>query len=350
MNYIGSKHTLLPFLEECVAEVVGEDKALTFCDLFAGTGIVGRHFKKKGYCVIANDWQYYSFVLNKHYIENGSPLLFGGLVADIPELLNCSDDEKAGLVCRYLDEVPPLKGFIYHNYSINGRLYFTEKNAAKCDAVRTQIEQWMSRKKITCGEYYFLLTTLIENIDRVANTASVYGAFLKKIKKTAEQPLQMRPAEVICSPLQHKVTTQDANAIVSQIQTDVLYLDPPYNARQYAANYHLLETIARYDNPAITGKTGMRNYNGQKSLYCSKKNVVHAFEELIAGANAKYILLSYNNEGLMSFNEIRQIMSKRGEYGFFEREYSRFKADKASETRNIKASSTTEYLHFVKVR
>lgn len=124
-------------------------------------------------------------------------------------------------------------------------------------------------------------------------------------------------------------------------------MDPPYNQRQYSANYHVLETIARYDNPILKGKTGMRDYSNQKSKYSIKREVKKTFEDLIMNADAKYIFLSYNNEGLMSFEEIREIMSKRGEYGSFEKEYNRFKADNESENRHIKTNKTTEYLHYV---
>jgi adenine-specific DNA-methyltransferase len=130
------------------------------------------------------------------------------------------------------------------------------------------------------------------------------------------------------------------------VQGDILYLDPPYNHRQYATNYHLLETVARYDDPKIHGKTGLRDYEKQKSVYCSRIQVKKAFSDLISKAKAKYIFLSYNNEGLMTANDVKEIMSSRGEYGYFTKKYNRFKADK-SENRNFSADKTTEYLHYV---
>ena len=111
-----------------------------------------------------------------------------------------------------------------------------------------------------------------------------------------------------------KVYNEDINELINKIHGDVLYLDPPYNARQYCTNYHILETIARYDNPEIKGKTGLRNYDTQKSKYCSKRTVKSEFEDLIKKANFKYIFLSYNNEGLMSVDVIKDIMSKYGTY------------------------------------
>jgi adenine-specific DNA-methyltransferase len=125
-----------------------------------------------------------------------------------------------------------------------------------------------------------------------------------------------------------------------------LYLDPPYNQRQYATNYHLLETIAKYDNPKIHGKTGLREYGDQKSSYCSRNQVKKAFAELISNAKQKYIFLSYNNEGLMTLDDIKEIMSSRGKYGYFTQEYNRFKADK-DENRDFSSNKTLEYLHYV---
>jgi len=129
-------------------------------------------------------------------------------------------------------------------------------------------------------------------------------------------------------------------------QTNILYLDPPYNQRQYATNYHLLETIARYDDPKIYGKTGLREYESQKSLYCSRPQVKKAFTDLVLNAKQKYIFLSYNNEGLMTLEDIKEIMSSRGKYGYFTQEYNRFKADK-DENRDFSSNKTLEYLHYV---
>jgi adenine-specific DNA-methyltransferase len=158
--------------------------------------------------------------------------------------------------------------------------------------------------------------------------------------------LVLKPVELIINEQEHQVFNEDINELSKKISGDILYLDPPYNQRQYAPNYHMLETIAKYDNPKIHGKTGLRDYQNQKSSYCSTSQVKNSFKDLILNAKVKYIFLSYNNEGLMSANDIREIMSLRGKYGFFTKEYNRFKADK-SESRNFKADKTIEYLHYV---
>jgi len=352
MNYIGSKLSLLEFLEKSIEKIVDKDSRV-FCDLFAGTGAVGTYFKRKGYKIIANDIQYYSFVLNKQYIGNHKPLKFEKLLEVIPELKKTEISERKNIVCDYLSNIKGEKGFIYKNYCLGGtkdkefeRQYFSDENGMKCDAIRIKIEEWKNDKLITDNEYYFLLTTLLETIDKRANTASVYGAFLKQLKKTAQIPFVLRPAELIINEQDHEVFNEDINKLVGKISGDILYLDPPYNQRQYATNYHLLETIAKYDNPKIHGKTGLREYEDQKSSYCSRNQVKKAFSDLICNAKQKYIFLSYNNEGLMTLDDIKEIMSSRGKYGYFTQEYNRFKADK-DENRDFASNKTIEYLHYV---
>jgi len=352
MNYIGSKLSLLGFLEESINKVVDKN-CHVFCDLFAGTGIVGSYFKKKGYKIIANDIQYYSYVLNRHYVGNHKELNFAKLTRKIPSLKNVEIKNRKDFVCDYLSNLKGVKGFIYKNYCFDGtknkaepRQYFSDENGMRCDAIRQKIENWKQQNLISDDEYYFLITSLVESIDKYANTASVYGAFLKNLKKTAQNNFILKPAELIINDQDHMVFNADINEVAEKVNGDILYLDPPYNHRQYATNYHILETIAKYDNPKIHGKTGLREYKNQKSLYCSRTQVKRVFKDLILRAKAKYIFLSYNNEGLMSFDDIKSIMSLRGKYGYFTQKYKRFKADK-SENRDYKANKTFEYLHYV---
>jgi len=229
----------------------------------------------------------------------------------------------------------------------SNRQYFSDENGKKIDTIRTQIEKWKKSKKIDDDLYYFLLASLIESADKVANTASVYGAFLKHIKKQASQKLVLESADFMENDNFHKVYKDDSNNLIKKIEGDILYLDPPYNQRQYSANYHLLNTIALYDSFVPQGKTGLREYN--RSKYSQRNEVAKSFEELIKNANFKYIFLSYNNEGLMSEDEVKNIMkkyAKNGNYDLRTKEYQRFKADK-TENRNHKANSTFEYLHII---
>ena len=154
----------------------------------------------------------------------------------------------------------------------------------------------------------------------------------------------VEPAMFTINNNKHLVYNTDSNELIKKIEGDILYLDPPYNTRQYGANYHLLNTIAKYDNFVPKGKTGLPNYI--KSDYCSKNKVKQAFEVLIKKAQFKYIFLSYNNEGLMSSEDIKSIMSKYGKYDLISTDYQRFRADK-EQNRNHKTDSTTEYLHIL---
>lgn len=355
MNYIGSKKSLLEFLEKSINKVVWE-KEYTFSDLFAWTWIVWRYFKEKWHKVIANDLQYYSYVLNRHYIWNHTDLYFSNLIDEIPALFTWNVNTYKETVIEYLNNIEWKKWFIYENYSLawtqwgeHERLYFSDENAAKCDSVRAKIEEWKESKKINDDEYYFLLTSLLEAIDKVANTASVYWAFLKKLKKTAQKPMTLKPAELLINDNDHDIFNEDINSLINKTKHDVVYLDPPYNHRQYSWNYHILETIAKWDNPKIKGKTGMRDCCNQKSLYCSRNWVKKTYAELISNIDAKYIFLSYNDEWLMTHEDIKEIMSTKWEYWCFTQEYWRFKADK-SENRNFKKDTVTEYLHYVKVK
>lgn len=329
MNYIGSKHKLSSFLKDAIIDTVGSDMSnLVFCDLFAGTGSVGRTFKPLVKQVIANDVEFYSFVLNRNYIGNHQELLF---------------EEHLSL----LNNLKESEGFVFQNYSEKGkegRLYFSSENGKKIDAIRQQIEIWKSTDEITEDEYFFLLASLIESADKVANTASVYGAYLKKLKKSAQKELILKPALFSLNSHKHQIYNEDSNVLIKEIKGDILYLDPPYNRRQYGSNYHLLNTIAKYDSFVPQGKTGLRNY--YRSDYCKKNEVKNSFEELIKNANFNFIFLSYNNEGLMTEDTVKSIMSSYGKYSLKTINYQRFKADK-SENRNHKATSTVEYLHIL---
>lgn len=328
MNYIGSKYSLMDFLQSTIDKVTRNEnkKQMIFADLFAGTGAVGATFRQKGYKVISNDIQFYSYVLNKHYIEGN-------------EAIDASWEKK-------LNSLQEKEGFVYKNFCLGSgscRNYFSDENGKKCDAIRIELNRLLENKLISQATYFSLLASLINSIDKYANTASVYGAFLKHIKKSAQKTFNLELLPAIKGP-KGEVYNKDINSLIHYISGDILYLDPPYNARQYCTNYHVLETISKYDNPVLNGKTGLRDYSEQKSLYCSKKTVASTFESLIANARFKYIFLSYNNEGLLELNEIKEIMQKYGKYEFYTTSYKRFKADK-DENRKIKSKNTIEYLH-----
>ena len=332
MNYIGSKNKLSNFIIQSIEAKVGTDlKDKVFAEIFGGTGIVARRLKERVKTVLVNDVEPYSFTLLRNYIGNHKAIEWTNLLTELNE--------------TKLENVK--EGFIYQHYCLGSgseRQYFSDENGQKIDAIRQKIEEWLKTKKIGENEYYFLLASLLEAADKVANTASVYGAFLKHLKKTAQKTLVLKPALFPETTQTHSVYQKDANELIQEIEGDILYLDPPYNARQYGANYHLLNTIALYDDFVPKGKTGLREY--ERSVYCQRRKVAEAFEFLIQHSQFQYIFVSYNNEGLMTLHEIRAIMEKYGHYDLMTQNYQRFKADKDG-NRNHKAASTVEHLHIL---
>lgn len=351
MNYIGSKYSLLPFLEEHIFQFAGSSTERTFFDSFAGTGMVGQHFKKLGFHIIANDIQYYSYCLNRAYVGINKEPQFGGIVADLPRPVGRLLYDGMDVVLEYLNGLEGVEGFVYRNYCLGAtadaaypRRYFTDENGKRCDAIRLQLKEWKEKGQISDDEYFYLLASLIEAMDKVANTTSVYGAFLKHIKQSARRPLKLERLKIVPSPKLHQVYNCDGSSLVDKFPYDILYLDPPYNQRQYCTNYHVLETIARYDEPRLYGITGLREYSDQKSVFCYKQEALKALEGMIQRTPARYVFLSYNHEGLMPKDAIIAIMERYGTVALKRQEVRRFRADIDREHRKYKANHVIEYL------
>lgn len=346
MNYIGSKKSLLSFIEDAVDRCdVAYTKTPVFCDIFAGTGRVGRHFKEKGFSIIANDMEKYSYSLINHYIKNHKEINIDNYLLK----LNSLSGIEGGFVFNYYcpsGKHSKVERKTNSGIELIGRQYFSDENGKIIDEARVLIEDWHNAGVISDEVYRYLLAVIIEAADKVANTASVYGAFLKKLKKTALERIKFTKLDYAVTPQSHQTYNMDANDLIKNISGDILYLDPPYNGRQYGANYHVLNTIASYDNPEVRGVTGMRDYT--PSLWCKRKSVETVFEEMIKEADFKYILFSYNSESFMQPDKIKEIMLKYGEYDFIVKNYSRFKADNNNENRNYKANSVSEYVHILK--
>lgn len=328
MNYIGSKLRLSSFIYDTIKQVAGTDLSLyTFCDLFTGTGTVSLLFKNKVKKIIANDREYYSFVLNKAHLENS--------VISLPDY---------DLLIQEINLLNGTPGFVFQQYAENGkagRLYFSERNGKRIDAIRLKIEQWKNSGTINENMYFLLLASLIRSADKVANTTSVYAAYLKNLKQSAQQDMLLTPIlfDNSVNP-ECEIYQEDSNGLINKIEGDILYLDPPYNRREYASNYHLLNTIALYDTAFIPkGKTGMRKY--KTSRYCRKPEAAIALEELLNKARFRYIFLSYNNEGWISSDGIQKIMKKYGNYHRFTCTYKRFKSQKIA----VQDDTTTEFIH-----
>lgn len=360
MNYIGSKKKLIPSIKDIINRynLPKQGKAV---DVFAGTGAVSCFFKAQGYDVFSNDWQYYSFVLTHAAIVLNDYPKFTKLESKLN--LNQEQDSEAHLnILNYLNNLPQTPGQFSEYYAEGGRqnrLYFSKSNGQKIQAMRDTIESWKANKKIDQDEYLWLIACLIKAADKVANTASVYGAYLKKIKKTAQAVIQLEPFEIQESKTPDKSSShnasphtcfcQDSFTLPEQLSSDIqiAYLDPPYNHRQYSSNYHILETIARWDLETLTprGKSGLRSEDENRSLFCLRSKAKKAMSELIKKIPSNALIFSYNNEGILSESDIREMVKARYKNVWFEKiDYKRFRSDNPKEKRKYKTDVTQEFL------
>jgi adenine-specific DNA-methyltransferase len=307
MRYIGSKSNLLDDISSVIDPF--RNKSKSFCDLFSGTGSVGRFFKKE-FQIFSNDLLYFSYVIQKATIENQEEPKFIKLRKKIgkdPFLYFMELDEN-----KFKFEKPT---FIHNNYSptkTNDRQYLTNRNSLRIDAFRQSIEKWKEDDLINENEYFYLVAGVVESVPFVSNIAGTYGAYLKDWDQRASKRIDPIKYPVENNNRDNRCYNQNVNDLVKELTGDILYLDPPYNGRQYISNYHLLETVARYDNPEIRGVTGIRVDPNASSDYCKKNKVSVAFEDLIEKSKFKYIVVSYSNEGLMSEQEISEILIKHG--------------------------------------
>jgi len=331
LNYIGSKRTLFNFIETTILDVLKdyEINNFTFSDLFAGTGIIGFGMSKHFRHTISNDLEYYSFIINKGLLECIYTSELENIIKELNHISN--DNEQFG------------NNLILTNYS-GERMFFTEDNARRIDVIRTKIEDY----KYNANNYYFLLASLLTSCDKVANTTSVYGAFLKKFKTSSIKTLVLEPIHTNKIKINSKVYCKNILDVINDKEDmDIVYLDPPYNKRQYSANYSPLNYIALYDsNIKIKGKTGLiEGYN--KSEFCQIKNIEDTFNKLLSKLRenkTKYIFLSYNNEGLLSEEKMKKLLEKYGEVQLKIQEYKKYKSSKE----NIK-NNVNEYLWCIKI-
>ncbi len=349
MRFIGNKENLV----EKIYQILQSKKISgnSFFDFFAGTSSVSQFFKKKGYQIFSSDLLYFSYVLQKAYIQNNEIPTFENLFSKIEIKNNSLFEDPLIQVVDYLNKLPSEKGFIFNNYTPEGtknldipRMYFSNENGKIIDSIRLQIENWKIENLLTANEYYILLACLIETVPFYANISGVYAAFQKKWDSRAIKKLTLRPIEILVAEQKNKVFNQNSVDLITEIETDILYIDPPYNQRQYAPNYHLLETIAKYDNPSIKGVSGMRNYEHQKSQFCNAESGLKELHNIAKSANFRYLVLSYNNEGIMPQNKILSILGSFGEVELVEFDYLRFKSNSNGESKTKKFIKEQVYI------
>ena len=328
MRFIGNKERLVNWIysEICKNNISGK----MFFDFFSGTGNVGKFFKEKDYQIVSSDLLFFSYILQKAYLENNKYPAFEKLLSKLKLKSSKLFADSYELVIEYLNNLKGVNGFIYQNYTPDNkqkRMYFISKNGKKIDAIRQQIENWKNQGLITENEYFILLATLIESVPFFANILGVFAAYKKDWDKRALKPFELKKIKIISSNQKHFAYNQNSMDLLNKFEYDIIYLDPPYNQRQYAPNYHLLETIAKYDNPEIKGVSGMRNYDNQKSDFCNRDKALFELERIVLSRNYKYLILSYNNEGIMPQSEIIKILKKAGKVKLIEYDYLRFKSN-----------------------
>lgn len=341
MRFIGNKEKLLNNIYKIVLSTGVREGV--FCDFFAGTANVGAFFKQKGFQIISSDVLYSSYVLQEAYIKNNEEPEFKELLKIINQPVDTLLPRPLDLVLSYLNSMVGTEGFIYLNYTAEGtkkkkyvRKYFTGENGKKIDAIRSKIEQWKKNKLLSDSEYFILLACLVESVPFFANISGVYAAFLKHYDPRALKKFKIKPIQIIKSHKDHFVNNVDSMKLIDNLDVDILYIDPPYNSRQYGPNYHLIETIAKYDNPKIKGTTGMRDYRDQKSTFCNAVTGIKSLEEIARSAKYKYLLLSYNSEGIMPREKILATLGKYGKVYLNEVDYRRFKSNSNGDTRDKK--------------
>lgn len=299
MRFIGNKESIVEQIDSFIdSKIASNDKFILF-DAFCGTGSVSDRLKDK-FSIAINDNLKWATVYTAGRLY--APIChFERLGFDPFEFLNQSCDE--------------IHGFIYKTYAPteSDRMYFTPENAARIDYFRNQIEEWYRSELLTEPEYMFLLASLIESVSKVSNTAGVYGAFLKKWDGRALKPIEfIKPSYNECTPEDIAIYNDKIENIISDVECDILYLDPPYTQNQYGTQYHLLETLILSDCPSVSKVTGSRPVMPMRSDWSKEYKVNILFDKIIAKTKARYIVLSYNNDGFMSKEYIEAVMKRYG--------------------------------------
>jgi adenine-specific DNA-methyltransferase len=312
-RYIGSKIKLTSWIMDLIDNKCSGD---VFADIFAGTAIVASAASKKFKHIIVND-----FLYSNNVIYNGF-FLSGKYDMDMLD----------ALVNRFNDIDSDKLEENYFSQNFGGK-YFSFAAAKKIGYIRTRIEKM--KVKLSKKEYYILLSSLIYSVDRIANTVGHYDAYFKG-KKIAHEYFQMKLIK--SSPLKSvDIYREDSNDLVKKLRTDIVYIDPPYNSRQYSRFYHLLENLVKWEKPKLYG-VALKPETENVSSYC-KVSAKSSFEMLINDIKAKYIVVSYNNtyksksnssKNKITLEEIKEILDKKGNTEIFDKRHNYFNAGKTN--------------------
>src|SRR5687767_14668559 len=338
MRFIGNKTRLLPFILRVL-----KSRGLaggSVHDAFAGTASVGRALKAKGWLVHSSDLLLSSYVFQRAYI------------------VTCAADRSLGKLARELSALPPTEGFITRHFSpVGHRMYFTVENAGRIDAAREELEAWRQRGVVGEDAYYILLAAIIEGADRVANTAGVYASFMKRWQPNSRRRFEVAPEKP--KPGREGATAHllDAAAAARLLgEVDLIYIDPPYNSRQYVAYYHVPEIIARGwsdEAPAVRGKVGLLAGKEGRSDWSHGRRVKKLFSGLLSATKARHALVSFNSEGHLAPGALQELLGEAaidGEVIHFTQGYRRYRADSERAGRHYHLDRALEHLYLIRLR
>ncbi len=338
--YIGNKRKLIDLIGQAIAQT-GASAGATFVDFFAGSGIVSRLAKKLGYRVIANDWEPYTQPINECAIGCNAPPAFAGLggyeqaIARLNQLPSRVDWVTQHLCPR--DDV---------SYDVTrDRMFYMRKNGMRIDAMRCQIEQWQHDGQIDSRETACLLAPLLYQACYTSNTSGVFKGFHNgwggqtgtALYRIASD-LTLRPAVFFDNGLDNQVTCMDAQALAEELARsgrtiDIAYLDPPYNQHPYASNYHVLNSIALWDKPALSPQIDRRTKSAirtdwrtaRRSPYNYRREAAGAYRALLSAIQARHILTSYSTDGMIPLSELIEANTQRGHVSIVMRGYKRYR-------------------------
>lgn len=303
IKYIGSKRLLVPRIVDVARALPRTRSAI---DLFSGTARVGHALKAARFQVHSNDLATYAATLARCYVQSDA----GPLQKEATRWIDT------------LNQVPGKLGYITETFCENAR-YFQPENGARIDAMRQVIADAELEEELEA----VLLTSLIEAADRVDSTTGVQMAYLKQWAKRAYRPIELRLPTLLRQPRAGKCSAHqlDAQEAANTLSADIAYLDPPYNQHKYLNNYHVWETIVRGDTPEHYGIACKRvDCRDQRSPFNSRRTILPAFSEIVENIDTRYLIVSFNNEGFITPEDMVELLSKRGQVWREEVDYPRY--------------------------
>lgn len=324
-RYIGNKTRLTPWLVSRISEVTPPGGIVA--DPMCGTASVSEALREAGFRVIASDIMTYAVHHARVRLLLNGPPAFAGLgstYADTLDLLNRLSPENGLFHREYSPDGKPLNGE-------SPRKYLTSANAALLDAMNGRINAWFAHGAISEIENSLLRHNLIMAVNRVANIAGTYGHYRSTFSKASLGGLLLTPTSF--QPefrTDHIVMQGPAEDVAARIVADTCYIDPPYMKRQYAANYHLIETVARGDEPEAVGVSGLRPWRDQYSVFCTRTRIQDAFRQIIDKSDCPVFLISYSSDGLLDESELGELFGPLGAMSLEKRVFPRFKSNQSN--------------------